>query len=349
MLLYLVPSGSLAHGNLCAEDRGLIFVHHGVDKAMRLRILLSYHYYRNTDLDGLFATYFSEPYPDVFADSGGFSAMTQGVDIDLDDYAGWLQRWGHLFNTYANLDVIGDAEATLLNQQRLEDKGLSPLPVFHTGEDWQYLERYIEQYPYVALGGMVPYMRFPNKIMPWIIRAFRLAREGDNVRTVFHGFGATAWKVIRDLPWYSVDSSSWGTGFRYGRVPLFEAARGRFVNLSLGDHRSCYQYAPLIREMGFDPADFADRARNDRAKICAISALSYMRAEQWLRERHGEIHIPGRSAPVGLRAHLVASASSPGARRGGNMSVTALAQAGLRVYLVEQSGDTSRALEVLND
>jgi len=62
----------------------------------------------------------------------------------------------------------------------------------------------------------------------------------------------------------------------------------------------------LVEALGFDWRDFADRARNDRAKICAISALSYMMAEQWLRHRHGEIFIPGtdnQGAP-GVRAHL---------------------------------------------
>lgn len=292
MFLYLSERDPQHHAweNLGAKESG-----------MRLRILLSYHYYKDTDLDALFAKYFTEPYPDVFADSGGFSAMTQGVEINWRDYAAWVKRWKHLFTTYANLDAIGDAEGTLANQKRLEDAGLQPLPVFHTGEDWRYLEQYVEQHPYIALGGMVPYMRFPNKIMPWCVQAFKRARG----KAVFHGFGATAWKVVRDLPWYSVDSSSWGQGFRFGQVPLFNEKRGGFIKVNLGDNKTVYRHAAIIREMGFEPADFAERGRNDRAKICAISALSYMRAERWLRRRHGEIFIPGRDgAGAGLRQHL---------------------------------------------
>ena len=48
------------------------------------------------------------------------------------------------------------------------------------------------------------------------------------------------------------------------------------------------RHAKLVRSLGFNPLDFADRSRNDRAKICAISALSYMLAEQWLSKYHGE-------------------------------------------------------------
>lgn len=268
---------------------------------MKLRILLSYWYYKDTELDALFEKYFTPPYPDVFADSGGFSAMTQGAQIDVNEYAAWIKRYKHLFNTYANLDVIGNAGATLDNQHRLEDLGVEPIPVFHVNEDWSQLESYIEQYPYIALGGMVPYMRYTKKIMPWIIKAFKLA--GD--KSVFHGFGATSWEVIKNLPWYSVDSSSWGAGFRFGQVPLFDENKGKFVTAKLGDPVTCGKASRLFRSLGFDPLDFVDRSRNDRSKICAVSALSYMKAEQWLRKRWGEIYIPKRETDKdGLMLHL---------------------------------------------
>lgn len=310
---------------------------------MKLRILLSYWYYKDTELDALFEKYFTQPYPDVFADSGGFSAMTQGAQIDVSEYAAWIKRYKHLFNTYANLDVIGDAGATLDNQHRLEDLGVEPIPVFHVNEDWTQLESYIEQYPYIALGGMVPYMRYTKKIMPWIIKAFKLA--GD--KSVFHGFGATSWEVIKNLPWYSVDSSSWGAGFRFGQVPLFDESKGRFITAQLGDPVSCGKASKLFRSLGFDPLDFVDRSRNDRAKICAVSALSYMKAEQWLRERWGEIHIPKRnSEPVGLRVHI---ADANPARYG--EAVAGSVNAGLRLHLSDTSnginyGDADKGIKV---
>ena len=273
----------------------------GVDRHdMKLRILLSYHYYRDTNLDALFAKYFTPPYPEVFADSGAFSAASQGATIDIEQYAGWVKQWGHLITTYSNLDVIGDAAGTGRNQRALEGLGLDPLPVFHTGSNFTHLEALLERYPYIALGGMVPHMRFPKRIMPWLIECFKRAKG----RAVFHGFGATSWAVVKSFPWYSVDSSSWGSGFRFGQVPVFNATRGKFETLQLGDAKAWREYAALVQRLGFDWRDFADRGRNDRAKICAISALSYMMAEQWLRKRHGEIYVPGRQDAPGRRAHL---------------------------------------------
>lgn len=275
---------------------------HGVDKNnLRLRVLLSYWYYKDTDLDALFEKYFTSPFPEVFADSGAYSAMTQGAPVNIDDYAAWIKRYKHLFSTYANLDVIKDAKATQRNQHYLEDKhALAPLPAFHVLEDFKYLEYYLDRYPYIALG-VAGMQQRKDEVMRWLVKCFKMA---DN-KSVYHGFALTSWQVMSSFPWYSVDSSSWGQGFRFGNVPVFDFNRGKFFKAGLGDNKSCSKLASLIGEYGFDWRDFADRSRNDRAKICAISALSYMMAEQWLRKRFGEIRIPGQSnAPAGLRAHL---------------------------------------------
>ena len=219
--------------------------------------------------------------------------------------------------------------------------------------------------------------------MPWLIRCFQIAQG----RAVFHGFTLTSWKVMKSFPWYSVDSSSWGQGFRYGQVPVFSSKRGEFVKLPLGDVEKWKQHAGLVRQLGFDWKDFAYRDNNDRAKICAISALSYMMAEQWLRKRHGLITIPGANNAPGVRAHLADanparfgeavkgggvhlhladtsnginySDADKGLKlhladaRPGTASDLAAANTGMKVHLAEPSldrgglGDTSRAMEIL--
>src|SRR5688572_3766016 len=177
---------------------------------MRSRILLSYHYVKNKDLDRLIPSVFSPPYPDILLDSGAWSAFTQGVEISLSEYVEFIKRFRHWFTVYSNLDNMVNAERTLYNQLAIEDAGLMPFPVFHTGEDWSYLERYIEQYNYVALGKIIPYTNAPKKIFPWIIKAFEMAGS----KTVFHGFGVTNYTLLKSFPWYSADSSSWSSGFR---------------------------------------------------------------------------------------------------------------------------------------
>ena len=184
-----------------------------------MRALLSYHYYKNTDLEKLAAALSASNTPvDIMADSGAFSAFTLGEVIDINKYAEWVRYWSPLFTAYANLDVIGDVQATYENQLELESMGLNPLPIFHTGEPWHYLDTYIEKYPYIMLGGMVPYSLQKQLLMPWLIQCFKRADK----KSLFHGLGLTSWYALSSLPWYSVDSSSWAAGFRYGRVPIFD-------------------------------------------------------------------------------------------------------------------------------
>ena len=46
-----------------------------------------------------------------FLDSGAFSAFTQGAEIDIQEYIEFIKEHKDYLEAYANLDVIGDAEA----------------------------------------------------------------------------------------------------------------------------------------------------------------------------------------------------------------------------------------------
>lgn len=160
-----------------------------------MRILLSFHYLRGRNLRSDLRRGFGESAPELFVDSGAFSAATQGVEIDIGEYCAFVQEYADLIEVYSNLDVIGDPKATFRNQCEMERRGLSPLPVFHVGGDWSYLERYIERYSYIALGGRVPYFSSSatKRVMPWLVRCFRMA-QGRTVYTLFgNGTNAGEW------------------------------------------------------------------------------------------------------------------------------------------------------------
>lgn len=331
MKLYLadivIQNHSFAQAGVLDKGQALM-----TDNKLHLRILISYFYYKDTDLDKLFARYFKPPYPEVFADSGAFSAWSLGQPIDVAAYADWLHKWKKYFTVYANLDVKGDVEAGLRNQAYLESRDLAPLPVFHGGEPWSVLQDLIAQYPYIALGGIAgeAFSSGSQEIMAWLVRCFKLAKD----KSVYHGFGMTRWTTLKSFPWYSADSSSWGQGFRFGNVPVFDYAKGEFVKLNLGNKKHFAEQSRLVESYGFDWRDFADRVRNDRSKICAISAMSYMKAELWLRKRWGEVHIPTRDTDSGPKLSL-----SVGALGGGTTGVDGLGLAlGPKLHLATGEG-----------
>lgn len=177
------------------------------------KVLLSYHYLKDDyrldipDWQGF----------DVFMDSGAFSAFTQGVVIDIKDYIKFIKRLipsGRL-KAYASLDVIGDAVGSQVNYQKMLDAGLKPLPVFHTGEDFKYLEAYCKSVDYLALGGMVG--KDTTYLLKFLDTAFGIIKHHWPLKV--HAFGiGTAMPLLTRYPFYSSDSSAWTATRKFGRV-----------------------------------------------------------------------------------------------------------------------------------
>jgi hypothetical protein len=295
------------------------------------RALLSYHYYRDTDLDVLAeALTIDGTAPDIFFDSGAYSAESQGVEVLLGDYIAWVRRWHHLVTAYSNLDVIRDPSATDANQQAMEAAGLSPVPVFHTLSPWAEFERLCERYRYVALGGMVG-LGGARALKAWQAKAHMVARERG---AVLHGFGVSSLDALMTFPWYSVDSSSWTIAFKYGVVHVFDERRGAMRALRLGPGRQWGDFGPLVRSYGMDPEDFIDRERNTFDHNRALAYASHRRLEAFLRERHGQVTMPEDRPPevrqcgAGSRFYLC---GWPGDERNTG-ALEPLLAAGLRLY-----------------
>jgi hypothetical protein len=253
-----------------------------------VKFLASYAYFSATSMMKRLVDDLPAGPPQLFGDSGAHSARTLGITLSVDEYANWCQRWDAGLTVYANMDVIGAPQATWNNQKILEDRhGLHPLPVFHTSAPWSWLHRYLDAgHTYIALGKLLGNPM--PELMRWLDKAFAIA-EG---RAVFHGFGMTAWTAITRFPFYSVDSTSWSSTYRFGRVILF-TDQGRFVTFQLRDVQAILDNRDLIRAHGCDPMLLAAHDTYNRKVIAGASAVAWRRAEQYLRNRMGPVDIPG--------------------------------------------------------
>uniref|UniRef100_A0A6M3XMY0 Uncharacterized protein n=1 Tax=viral metagenome TaxID=1070528 RepID=A0A6M3XMY0_9ZZZZ len=153
----------------------------------------------------------------LFLDSGAFSAFSKGAKISLEEYVNFIKGHQEYLEVYANLDVLGDPQATLDNQDKMEQEGLFPLPCFHYGEPIEFLEHYLK-YNYIALGGMVPIAT--NDLLLWLDQIFAkyICDDSGMPKVKVHGFGMTSLKLMKRYPWYSVDSTSWVVTSRVGQI-----------------------------------------------------------------------------------------------------------------------------------
>ena len=137
----------------------------------------------------------------VMLDSGAFSAFRYGETIDILEYCEFIEHNRERVDLYVNLDVIGDATVSMANLNLMESRGLSPIPVFHHGEDFDVLRRMCDRYPLVGLGGMVPRSR--PRMFEWLSAIF------DRFPHEYHGFGIGDVSLISTFPFHSVDNTTW--------------------------------------------------------------------------------------------------------------------------------------------
>jgi hypothetical protein len=149
--------------------------------------------------------------------------------------------------TYSNLDVINNPRLTYINQRILEDAGLKPIPVFHLGSDEKYLKRYVDNYEYIALGGLIP--NTTKELYNWLDRLYRevLLDEHGMPRVKVHGFACTSLKLMTRYPWYSVDSATARKLGNFGSilVPQFSTRDEMFtVQISSRDVKPKFRLTP---------------------------------------------------------------------------------------------------------
>lgn len=162
----------------------------------------------------------------LFLDSGAFSAFTKGITIDIEKYCEFIKETKDIWKTYATLDVIGDSRATRVNTEFMEQKGLNPLPVFHYKSPLPELERLIDKYDYFALGGLVPLAKAQPELQRWLDYCFRYIMPAIKKKGLrIHGFGVNSLWAWKRYPFYSVDSTSWNQGSKYGRVKEMEGSK----------------------------------------------------------------------------------------------------------------------------
>lgn len=281
---------------------------------MTVRLLVSYHFHRTTDLGELADSFGGDV--DLFADSGAYSAATTGATIRLREYAAWLRAWAPLWTVRAGLDVIGDHEATARNTEALREAAGDVLPVFHVGEPWPILEELCAANDYVALGGMALHAVGAAKhkqLMRWLVRCFKIAAEHG---TRFHGFGLTSAQLVKSLPFYSVDSSSYTFGVRWGLAYLWNAPALRMESVLFRNADEVRPYADLFRLHGLDPArvihpDFMRPGHQydaDRVQVVEACARAYTFLEHSLTARH-QVPAPAlpQHAETGTKVYLAVS------------------------------------------
>lgn len=163
-------------------------------------------------------------YDNFLLDSGAFTFMNnlKGDTANWDDY---IERYAAFINKYnvkyffeLDIDVIvGIKEVERLRNKLESLTNKKCIPVWHKSRGKQYWLDMVKSYDYVAIGGIVTREIKPKEYpyFTWLLN------EAKKENCKVHGLGFTNLTGLRKYPFYSVDSTSWLSGNRFGSVSYF--------------------------------------------------------------------------------------------------------------------------------
>lgn len=189
-----------------------------------LNILETYYYLqKNKEFPRLIRNF-----KNFLLDSGAFTFMSGASKVDFDlyveGYAEFIKKWD--IQNFFELDidsVVGLKEVERLRLKLEKLSGRKPIPVWHKSRGKEYFIKMCENYPYVAIGGIVtkeiPIKKY-EKLFPWFIKTAH--KYGSKI----HALGYTNIKGIHTYPFDSVDSTAWLYGNMSGSIYKFDARNG---------------------------------------------------------------------------------------------------------------------------
>jgi len=183
-------------------------------------------------------------FKDFILDSGIFTYLN-GKDPTKVDWDEYLHRYAafvreNQIKNYVELDIdkaIGLAAVEKLRSRLNKMVGWDCIPVWHFGRGYDKWLEVCKDYSYVCFGAFLTDGLDKNKY-PYITQFLNDAKK-NNCKV--HGLGFTVFDWLKKLPFYSVDSSSWTAGNRYGHACAFRRDRvlnvGKPIGHKVADHR----------------------------------------------------------------------------------------------------------------
>lgn len=148
----------------------------------------------------------------IIIDSGAFSVWNKGITIDIDAYLNFCKRQPQHW-TFINLDVIPTKGATKAEIEKCCEQGYenyhylkqhlnNVMPVFHQGEDYKWLKKFMDETDFIGIGfGNDRHEKARRKFLK---RIFYITQTDYKI----HGLGYSSFEGLTMFPFYSVDSIS---------------------------------------------------------------------------------------------------------------------------------------------
>jgi hypothetical protein len=154
-------------------------------------------------------------------------------------------------------------------RERIMTAGIPVLVSWHAIREWRGWLDQCSQYRYLALPGGEEVSE--NRWFPYV-------NEARKNGVLIHGFAGTKPDVIRRLPFYTVDSTSWLMGSKFGTTAIFQNGRLRFHD-STKKQSIRAKHKHLYEKFGLN---WKKIESEDPAEVDAANLLSWLQYATYL-------------------------------------------------------------------
>jgi len=188
---------------------------------------------------------------------------TPNPDVYFEEYLLWAKKWYNHFDYFVELDIqdIVGTDKIWYWRKRMRDAGISKkmITVHHKMNTEAEFDRMLAESDsgYIGIEGV----RDRKNLLPYN----RWLKKAYEKKIKVHGFAFTAYKLLYKYPFYSVDSSSWTMGTRFGQLLHWNngmmhtiSSKDSFIkhNVNVNITRNNRSKAGGIEKLNFSAASF---------------------------------------------------------------------------------------------
>lgn len=248
--------------------------------------LMSYQYVRGRNI----TSQYKDSGISLFIDSGAYTYMhdpkfndftPEQWEKQIKEYLNWARKHTDMIFAMANLDLdflVGSETVIEWNKKYFEpfmlETGIPVCFVYHETPEAMTWEAFCKRYPYVGISYATSDFDLAT--------GKRLLQVAEKYDTLVHGMGMTKTSILPQLPFYTVDSTSWKSGFRYGQLAIWNGKKVQMFKKEDWESKALkytrsYNIVP--------PLDEEKMYEFDEPEILRANVYAYMRAEEYIIEQ----------------------------------------------------------------
>lgn len=294
---------SVQNGNMYSDlhdvidyTKPLTIFYSGVENETYLEILynlgirnflMSYEYLKGKGLSQL------KKYPDMrlFIDSGAYTYQNdpkyeqytnEQWEEQIDKYLTWAEKHKNQIFAIADLDLqylsnVGYEKVYEWRKKYFEPFMLKtgiPVCFIYHEDGLDYWEYMCKRYPYVGLSLAIDKVENGSEQLR---EMFRIAEKHN---ALCQGMASTNTAMLTQYPFYTVDSTTWNVGLKYGEISVWTGTKMTRVKKNEFEAKAF----PFIEKYS-QHFDFDLIREEDKTEMIRVNAQAFIEAEQFVRDR----------------------------------------------------------------